>query len=286
MAKIRILISEGNEKPERDKLARFNGCAPSGMLDTLLTDMRPDIETEIFCPTDVGAHPANKLDEYDGILFTGSTANIYNMTPSTRRQIEFARRAFESGTPMFGICWGLQLATVAAGGEVSPSRDPNCRCEVPFSPEVVLTDDGRRHRMHNGRSAAFDTFGFHSDQVTKLPDNCTVTATNVRFIQALEIRGSKSVFWGVQYHPELIGSGAAGFMRGCRQELVEAGIYRSDDDVERVAGALDRFLPGIETAAPDTAILGLKDSSKFEFRPLEIMNWLEQLVIPTKNSTK
>ena len=75
-------------------------------------------------------------------------------------------------------------------------------------------------------------------------------------------------------------------MRGCRQELVEAGIYRSDDDVERVAGALDRFLPGIETAAPDTAILGLKDSSKFEFRPLEIMNWLEQLVIPTKNSTK
>lgn len=280
MVKMRVLIAEGNVAADREIFTRFNGCAPSGMFDRMLKGIRSDIETEIFLPTDAGQRPKLSLDAYDGILFTGSNSNIWRREPGTLRQIDFAVAAFASGTPMFGVCWGLQLATVAAGGDVCPSRAPECRCEAPFSLGIALTDPGRHHPMHAGRPEVFDTFGFHSDQIVALPPAATVTARNRHFIQAVEIRGSKSVFWGVQYHPELSGPDTAGFMRGSVQELVDGGVHDTVEDIEVVSQALERFAPQTRPCPQDQALLGPVDAAKFEFRPLEIMNWLEHMVVP------
>lgn len=286
MEKLRILISEGNEKADREVFTRFNGCAPSGMFDRMLRGIRSDIDTEILLTTDAGQHPAEELHAYDGIIFTGSNSNIYRMTEGTRRQLDFAQAAFRSGTPMFGVCWGLQLATVAAGGDVQPSQAPDCRCEAPFAFGIELTDDGREHPMHVGRPNVFDTFGFHSDQVVRLPAGARVTARNRHFIQAVEIVGTKSVFWGVQFHPELSGADTAGFMRGSIQELVDGGLHSSTDDIERVAMALERFVPHSPLDECDHVLLGHVDQSTFEFRPLEITNWLERLVVPTREARR
>ena len=76
MEKLRILISEGNEKADREVFTRFNGCAPSGMFDRMLRGIRSDIDTEILLTTDAGQHPAEELHAYDGIIFTGSKSNI------------------------------------------------------------------------------------------------------------------------------------------------------------------------------------------------------------------
>lgn len=282
MGKLRILISEGNEQAYREVFTRSNGCAPSDMFDRMFKRIRSDVETEILLATDAGHHPAFPLAEYDGILFTGSNSSIYQMTEGTRRQIAFARQAFVSGTPMFGVCWGIQLATVAAGGDVQPSLAADCRCEAPFSMGIELTEAGRDHPMHHGRPRIFDTFGFHSDQVVRLPEGATVTARNRHFIQAMEITGHKSVFWGVQFHPELSGPDTAGFMRGSVQELVDGGLHSSTDEIERVAQALERFAPDRPLDVGDQALLGPVDHTTFEFRPLEITNWLDRLVIPTR----
>lgn len=282
MATLRILVSEGNEQADREVFTEHNGSPPSGMFEKLLHRLRPEIESEIILTADAGAAPRRDLSEYDGILFTGSNSNIYKMTDGTRRQIDFAKSAFASGTPMFGICWGLQLATVAAGGVVGPSQAADCKCEVPFAFGVRLCDEGRDHPMHLGRPEVFDTFGFHSDQVIQLAPGSHVTARSRHFIQALEITSAKSVFWGVQYHPELDGSETAGFLRGSVRELVDGEVYSSLEAIEAVAEALDRFGPDSPPTAADKALFGPLDLSSFDFRPIELMNWLEHMVVPAQ----
>ncbi|MEQ5828913.1 type 1 glutamine amidotransferase [Sulfitobacter sp. NFXS29] len=282
MTQMRILISEGNEQADRAIFTAYNGCAPSGMFEKLLRRLRPDIESEILLTTDADQTPQRPLTDYDGILFTGSNSNIHKMTEGTHRQLDFARTAFKSGTPMFGICWGLQLATVAAGGEVGPSQAEDCKCEAPFSFGVSLSEEGRGHPMHLGRPEIFDTFGFHSDQVTRLAPGSRVTARNRHFIQGVEITGAKSVFWGVQYHPELDGPDTAGFMRGSILELVDGEVYTSLDAIQAVAEALDRFAPDSSPTEADMALFGPLDLSSFDFRPIELMNWLDLMVLPAQ----
>ncbi|MCZ7497380.1 type 1 glutamine amidotransferase (plasmid) [Aminobacter sp. SR38] len=281
----RILIADGNIPADRAVFTRFNGCAPSGMFDQLLRTGWSNIETEILYPTDADAAASLPLEAYDGILITGSNSNIYKREPGTLRQIEFAREAFRSGTPMFGVCWGLQLATVALGGDVEPSRSENCRCEAPFGEAITLVQDdtGCIHPMHKDRAKVFDAFAFHSDQVSRLPPNSTITASNRNFIQAAEIRSEKSVFWGVQYHPELSGAGMAGFLRGSINELYQAGRYHSLEEIEAAAAAMESFAHAVPIAEAHSRHFEKIDPARFEFRPLELINWVEKLVIGADN---
>ena len=57
------------------------------------------------------------------------------------RQVELARAVYKSGTPFFGSCWGLQVATVAAGGSVR--QNPRGR-EVGIARDLTLTSAGTR----------------------------------------------------------------------------------------------------------------------------------------------
>lgn len=282
MARIRILIADGNVLADRAVFTRTGGCAPSGIFDRLLRSGRSDIETEILFPTDESARSRFPLGGYDGILITGSRSNIYKREPETLRQIEFARAAFASGTPMFGVCWGLQLATVAMGGEVARSRAGRT-CEVPFATGVRLTEEGRAHPMHVSRPDIFDSFSFHSDEVTRLPENATMTAFNRNFIQAAEIRGGGSIFWGVQYHPEASGRDMAGFLRGCIGDLIAGERYRHSAEVEAAALAVSQFDRYAQIPEENRFHFDEIDVSRFEFRPLEITNWIERLVIPSKD---
>jgi GMP synthase (glutamine-hydrolysing) len=277
--KKRILIADGNVQTDRDTFTLYNGCAPSGMFDQLLRRGWSDIETEIAFPADAGVSGRLPLDAYDGILITGSNSNIYKKEPGTLRQIDFARAAFASGTPVLGVCWGLQLATVALGGEVAPSRAENCKCEAPFASGIRLVGEGRDHPMHAGRPATFDAFAFHSDEVIRLPKNSTVTAVSENFIQAAEIQAGNSVFWGVQYHPELSGAGMAGFLRGSVNELVIGGRYKDAGAVEAAALAVEAFAPGAPITDDDRHHFESIEVDQFEFRPLEIANWVDRLVM-------
>ncbi|WP_342244355.1 type 1 glutamine amidotransferase [Pseudomonas sp. OTU5201] len=280
MEKLRILICDGNTEADRASFKKFLGCAPSKHFERLLKHYNPQIQTDIAFPADPDPLRILPLGAYDGILFTGSNSHIYEREPGNLRQIEFAKAAFASGTPMFGVCWGLQLAIVAAGGEVLPSRAADCSCETPFASGVELTQYGSYHPMHSSRTTGFDVFSFHSDEVTRLPVGAIVTARNQRFIQAVEIKHGKSTFWGVQYHPELSGLDQAGFLRESAISLVEDGSYKSLSHVEHAAQAMSRFEAGAEVAEEDLIHFEEIDMSSFEFRPLEILNWLNYLVIP------
>ena len=64
---------------------------------------------------------SNKLEKYDGLIWGGSSLNIYNDTDEIGRQIEFMKECQKKVRKILAICWGMQVAVVAAGGEVKKS---------------------------------------------------------------------------------------------------------------------------------------------------------------------
>src|SRR5262249_21355132 len=142
----------------------------------------------------------SSLEGYDGIAITGSGLHVYNGGPGAMRQIELARAALKTGTPIFGSCWGLQGITAAAGGGVR--ENPKGR-ETGFGRSVRLSGAGRKHPMYAGKLDVFNAPTVHLDEVEALAPGTTVLATNaVSDVQSAEIRTNGSIAWAVQYHPE------------------------------------------------------------------------------------
>jgi GMP synthase (glutamine-hydrolysing) len=230
---------------------------------------------DICTPADAGGATPETLDAYDGVAITGSSLNIYQREIESLRQIDFVREVFAHGIPMFGSCWGLQLAAVAAGGEVE--LNPGGR-EVAFARKITLTEAGRAHPMHVNRAAVFDAPAIHSDTVTRLPRGAIVTAGNdISEVQAAEIRFDRGVFWGVQYHPEYRLHDVAAVIRRYGQTLITEGLFTDMADLGRYVADLSAL--DADRQRRDIAWrLGLgNDIIDEKLRWTELSNWLASL---------
>ncbi len=268
----RLLVLDGNSRAGRRRIAETAGATPGESYGHILRSIVPDAIIDICTPADDGATMPQPLDAYDGVVITGSSLNIYRREIESLRQVDLAREIFARGVPMFGSCWGLQLATVAAGGEVG--LNPAGR-EVAFARKIVLTDAGRDHPMHAQRPAAFDAPAIHSDIVTRLAEGTIVTARNAMSeVQAAEIRFGHGIFWGVQYHPEYSLHDIAAVIRRYGQVLVDEGLFFDLTELERYAAdlaALDK-----DRERGDIAWrIGLdRDILKDDVRQTELSNWI------------
>src|SRR6185437_2784641 len=90
-------------------------------------------------------------------------------------QIDFARAVFAASVPVWGSCWGLQLAVVALGGSVR--RNPRGR-ELPIARAITMTEAGRAHPLLASRPDVFDALCSHLDEIEKLPPNAQILAAN------------------------------------------------------------------------------------------------------------
>ncbi len=185
---LRLLVVEGNTAADRARHAASRGATPSEAYAEVLRELAPDAVCDIAFPADPGANlpDAGGLEGYDGVALTGSSLNLYDMTPEIRSQIDLARQIFASGTPVFGSCWGLQVLTTAAGGVVR--RNPKGR-EMGFARKIVPNEAGRAHPMLAGRPIAFDAPAVHQDEVETMAPGTTLLASNgMSEVQAVEIR--------------------------------------------------------------------------------------------------
>src|SRR4051812_35135555 len=124
-----ILVAEGT--PATWQAGRRDFGLPSNfsLCAAALRLHRPDVRCTALNIADGEPFPfGTALTDFDGVIIPGSPLHIYDQTPAVTRQIEFARAAFAAGVPVWGSCWGLQLATVALGGSVR--RNPRGR-ELP-----------------------------------------------------------------------------------------------------------------------------------------------------------
>jgi GMP synthase (glutamine-hydrolysing) len=284
MARLRLLVADGNIREVRERVARLTGSTPSQSYAAVLGEIAPDAVIDVVLPADPGANlpdPAG-LAGYDGVAITGSALNIHKEDEPSLAQVAFARAIFASGVPFFGSCWGLQVATVAAGGTVR--INPKGR-EVAFARKIALTAEGAGHPLHEGRPAVFDAPAVHMDEVGERPPGMVVTATNaVSDVQAATIRHDAGTFWGVQYHPEYGLADIAAVVERYRPILQAEGLAADDDAVTAIVSDLQTL-----AAAPDRRDLawryGLdRDVLDRQARTAELRNWIEHQVRPAASA--
>jgi len=270
---LRLLVAEGNRATDRRRIADSAGATPGESYAKLLGMFAPKARIDICAPADADAAIPLPLDAYQGVAFTGSALNIYKREPESLRQVDFMRELFARVVPTFGSCWGLQVAAVAAGGEVAPN--PRGK-EVAFARKITLTGAGRLHPMHKGRAAVFDAPAIHGDEIVRLPENTLVTASNhMSEVQAAEIRCGRGVFWGVQYHPEYDFHDIATTLLRYGSKLVEEGFFRNAEELQHYAAELEILQSDPQPG--DIAWryrLGL-DLLEARSRACEISNWID-----------
>jgi GMP synthase (glutamine-hydrolysing) len=246
----------------------------------MLTRWLPGAEYAVWLPSEnpdspEGAGPG----DYLAVLWTGSNLNVYHRDiPAVARQIEFAERTYEAGTPAFGSCWGLQVAVTAAGGEVQLNSRGR---EIGFARGIQLTHEGRNHPMLEGKPSVFDNFSSHLDEVTKLPPGAVVLAGNeYSQVQAVEIRHEKGTFWGVQYHPEFDLHEMGRLIAARERSLVREGFFRDAGDLARYVEQLESLdrEPGRKDLRWQLAVDDELISA--DRRQLEFRNWIDKIVLP------
>jgi GMP synthase-like glutamine amidotransferase len=95
--------------------------------------------------------------------------------------------------PVLGICAGMQLQVMFAGGMVAPRVQP----EVGFGPVEILRGD----RLLDGFGPAPVVYKHHAEDVTAVPAGFTVLARSAGCpVEA--IAAPRRRWWGTQFHPE------------------------------------------------------------------------------------
>jgi GMP synthase (glutamine-hydrolysing) len=280
---LRLLVVDGNVQAAREAHGSSYGKTPSQSYADTLQTLAPDAVCDICLPADRGANLPNAkgLEDYDGIAITGSALNIYDGGEAVERQLELARAIYASRTAFFGSCWGLQLAAAASGGTVV--KNPLGR-EIGIARNIALTEAGARHKLLDGRPAAFDAPCTHLDIVAVPPGESTILAFN-RFssVQAAEIRHEGGLFWGVQYHPEFTLGELASILARRTTPLTQEGLFA--DEAEGQAYCADLRALDEDPGRRDIAFrLGVQpELLDAELRLTELRNWIAHLVRPEKS---
>ncbi|WP_373519333.1 type 1 glutamine amidotransferase [Pricia sp.] len=229
---MKLLIVEGNNEVTRAQREAF-GIKPYHLIfKEMLHFLMPNAQTEVVFPADgsKGLPTAKQLTKYNGILWTGSSLSVTENIPSVTDQLTFAETIFESGTPLYGSCWGLQVATTIAGGKVARG---NKGLEFGIADAITLTDFGMKSPFFPKRKSNYAALCIHFDEVVKIPENAVVLAKNPHSeVQAMVFDYKKSSFFGVQYHPEFKTSDMAKITSFLSEKLVDSGRFTSITEVE------------------------------------------------------
>jgi GMP synthase (glutamine-hydrolysing) len=239
---LRLLIADGNDRAARDRHVDAIGRTSAESYAAVVRALAPEAVCRLVSPADADASLPTGLDDLDGMLVTGSTLKIAEGTPAVTRQLALMRAALEAGLPVFGSCWGVQVAATVAGGESAPNpRGP----EYGFARAITPTEDGRGHPLLAGRPAAWDAPALHSDAVLRPPPGARVLAGNGMLgVQAIEIDYGRGWFWGTQYHPELDLDELAAMLKLCGSAVVEAGLAPDERAVAHYAGEIEALHGG------------------------------------------
>ena len=148
----RLLVIEGNSpQTMAEHVAAWRHSGQRRLFANLLRELLPGAHVDICYPADPAAMlpEGQSLEGYDGVAITGSSLHVYEGgTPVDAADRAGRATLLDTGTPVFGSCWGLQVITAAAGGAVR--QNPKGR-EIGFGRSIRLTEAGRKHPMYAGK---------------------------------------------------------------------------------------------------------------------------------------
>ncbi len=266
MKQLNLLIVEGNIEETRVKREKY-GISPFSLLfPKMLKILEPYAQTRVIFPADSDRNLPSvaQLKKYDGVMLTGSALSVLDDIPSVNRQLNFAYNVFKSGIPLYGSCWGMQVASVVGGGKVAKSPKG---IEIGISKPVQLTEAGRRSLFFANRNDNFKALCIHFDEVVELPEKAIVLAHNSHSnVQAMTFKYKKSQFFGVQYHPEFRTTDMSMIISFLSEKLVELKAFSSMEEAEELVKKLkdQDHLP--------------QEISDYLMHTQEIRAWLKTLV--------
>ena len=274
-APLRILIVNCYPAASRENFDRQDVGHPHDLFKAFLAIEAPSATTEIVYVADpeFALPPGKTIADYDAFIWTGSDLTVYKTEdPRVATQITFANELMDAGAICWGSCWGLQLASLVAGGEVA--ANPKGR-EWGIARGITLTEAAAAAPMHVGKPAKFDAFIMHLDEVVRLPDGTPLLATNEHtHIQAAIVERGSAAFWTTQYHPEYNLHEMGRLIAARAKALVREGFF---PDEERVAiYAANMMELAAHPASSDLrAELNVGDDViHAEIRQVELRNWL------------
>ena len=270
-----ILIVDGNEKSASDRYTEMGMPTQFEVYHNVLKKMvRKDCQISVL-------HPAFKdnyipkgvsLNDFHGIVWTGSLLNIYDLGPSIERQIELAKELFTKKNKIFGSCWGLQVLATAAGGSVR--KNPN-GLEAVIANNIVINSNGINHPLYKNKPNNFDSFCWHYDEVETLPLDTKVLSSNKKsLVQSIVFTRGKSEVWAVQYHPEFDPKWISRLMKQRESLLLEEGIYKNSEEFNQLCS----FLSEVKKNQNQKEKLSISDTLiDKKIHTLELSNWLQNL---------
>ena len=202
MAK-KILIVEGNLTEENNNFSKSGIPTHTESLKESLSFFTNSLDLDVINPSsDTNINSVIKdLKKYDGLIWGGSSLNIYNDTIEIRRQIEFMKECFKNIKRILAICWGMQVAVTAAGGEVKKS---NNGVHIGIAQNISVNENGIKFPLYKNKKNIFNSPAFNFDEVATIPKDSTILASNkVNKVQSLNFETGISEIWGLQYHPEI-----------------------------------------------------------------------------------
>ena len=166
-----------------------------------------------FHVRDVVSRRPEQLEEYDGVIVTGSPAAAYDREEWLEVLEATLRDAVERGQALLAVCFGAQALASALGGSVVPSP---LGWEIG-TVQVELETDAARDPLL-GPSAPDPRFqATHRDLIEALPAEAVVLAGNAASpVQAFRVGDCA---WGTQFHPEVTPGIVEDLIRARRRNL-------------------------------------------------------------------
>jgi len=259
MRELSILICEGNTPEEGAVFQNVGIPTHTESLKESLSYYNKNLKIDVLNPClelDLN-EIVPKLKKYDGLIWGGSSLNIYNDTPEVRRQISFMKECFKNVEKILAICWGMQVAVTAAGGAVKKGIKGS---HIGIANDIELTKDGLNNSLYIDKKNKFNTPAFNFDEVVTVPASTVHLASNkTNKIQALNFKTGVSEIWGLQYHPEITYQKMIDIIKFRKGALIEKkNRFKNEEEINNHINFIEEEIKISE-----------KDS-----RMLELRNWL------------
>ena len=262
MKNLNLLIVEGNLPKENNNFKDSGIQTHAESLKESLSYYTKDLNIEVFNPCSEKSFDRilPNLKKYDGLIWGGSSLNIYNDCIEIRRQISFMKECFKNINKILAICWGMQVAVTAAGGEV---KKANNGAHIGIANDIEINENGLKHPLYKSKNQKFNSPAFNFDEVVKLPEGAIHLASNkINKIQSIHFNKGISEVWGLQYHPEITYNKMITLIKFRKEKLIN-NRKCFNDEVE-----IQNHIKFIEEEIKRS----VKDS-----RMLELKNWLDYL---------
>ena len=260
---LNILIVEGNNPEDSSVFIKAAKASCSQNLKNLVQKIEPSADVKIINPSkdNETTEALDNMDQYHGIIFTGGAMRINDMTDEIKKHINFASNCFKHGKKILAICWGLQVCSTAAGGQVAPAKNG---AHIGIATDVKINDEGKKNLIYKNKKDIFTTPAFNFDEVVELPEGAELlSGDSINRVMAIYFKSGQSEIWGLQYHPDYEYWQMVNLSNARKDRLLKNNIFKDATEFE------------------DHIKFIKEEDQKLDFdnRTYEVRNWLNNLKV-------